>query len=132
VFWLKSQTLLLSTRFAFCVCYVPKQRVRIVLSFYIVGKVKIISMSSKLCVATRSVKFWARRTVGIWCPFKISSNSLVFKNLYQLNCVSYDLWVCHAAQIITTHSKTLPTTRDFTICSLQWVFSVYQWIAVTL
>jgi len=57
VFCLKSQTLLMSTQFVFCVCYVPQQMVRIVLSFYIVGKVKIIGKNSKLCIATMSVKF---------------------------------------------------------------------------
>lgn len=131
MFWLKSQTQL-STQFVFCVYYDPKQRVRIFLRFYIVGKVKIIDKNSKLCVAIRSVKFWARRTVRVWRPFKISLNSPVFKHLYQLNGVSYDLWLCHEAQITTTHSETLPATGDFTICSLQWVFSVYQWIALTL
>lgn len=114
------------------VCYVPKQRARIVLSFYIVGKDKIIDMNSKLCVAVMSIKFWAPRTVRVWCPFKISSNSSVLKHLYRLNGVSYDLWLCHEAQITTTHSGTLHATGDFTICSSQWVFLVYRWIALTL
>lgn len=89
-------------------------------------------MNSKLCVAIRSVKFWARRTVRVWRPFKISSNSPVFKNLYRLNGVWYNLWLCHQTQITTTHSETLHATGDFTIRSSQWVFLVYQWITLTL